>query len=184
MNTIKGWAVVITTIVGLSAVLTLSQSEPGQQVAVTNFPKTYDVQGSVSIKGTASHAQFTKHEGIVVPTSRRLELTELTSVGTLNADGFTYVTISLQGEVKSAATANGIVGVMLVPDEEPVLRAFREAKRVEFSIEAPCQLYKGGSPFFDTGSVTEQLGFGRYKIFLYNTASHSVEANVYINLKN
>jgi len=180
MTKIEGWAIVITTMVGLSAVLALSQSEVGPQVAVSNFPKNYDV----SIRGTASHAQFSKHEGIVVPTSHRTEYTELTSVGTLNSDGFTYVTVSLQGEVKSAATANGIVGVMLVPDEEPVLRAFREAKRVEYSIEAPCQLYKGGSPFFATDSVTEQLGFGRYKIFLYNTAPHSVEANVYIYLKN
>lgn len=184
MTKIAGWAVVLTAVLLLSSVFTPSQSEGGQLVSVTNLPKIYDVQGAVSIRGTASHGQYSKHEGIVVPSSRRTELSELTPVGTLVADGFTHVTVSLQGEVKTSAIANGIVGVMLVPDEEPVLRAFREAKRIQFPIESACHLVKGASPFFDAMPVTEQVGFGRYRIFLYNTAPHAVEANVYIYLKN
>ena len=184
MTRLKGWTVGFAVVIGLSAVVALSQTELGQEVIVTNFPKTFAVDGSVSIRGTASHAQFIRREGVVVTTSHRNELPELISAGVIDADGFTSVTVSLQGEVKASATADGTVGVMLVPDEEPVLRALRDARRVEFPIEATCQLTKGASPYFDSGSITQPLGFSRYKVLLYNTAPHAVEANVYIDLKN
>lgn len=184
MTRSKRWAFVGITILGLSAVLVLPQSEVGPQVSVSNFPSTYEIKGTVSVRGPISHSQFIKREGVVVTTSHRTEMAELISEGTLDAEGFTSVTLSLQGEVKASSPANGMVGVMLVPDEEPVIRALREGKRVEFPIEASCQLYKGASPFFDSGSVTERLGFAKYRIYLYNTTPHGVETNVYIHLNN
>lgn len=184
MTRLKGVAITVAVLVGAFSVVALSQSEIGQQVSVSNFPSTYEVHGTVSVLGTVNHSQYIKREGVIVTTSRRNELAELVPVGTLDATGFTSATLSLQGEVKSSAPAEGTVGLLLVPDEEPVFRALREARRVEFPVETSCQLTKGGSPFFDSASTTQPLGFARYRIFLYNTAPHAVEANVYILLKN
>ena len=184
MNKLKGSAITIAVLVGALSVVALSQSEIGQQVTVSNFPTTYEVHGTVSVIGTINHSQYIKREGIVVTTSHRNELAELIPAGTLDATGFTSVTLSLQGEVKSSATADGTVGLLLLPDEEPVLRALREARRVEFPVETSCQLTRGTSAFFDSASITQPIGFARYKIFLYNTAPHAVEANIYVLLKN
>ena len=78
----------------------------------------------------------------------------------------------------------GNVGVLLVPDEEPVLRALRDGRRVEFALETSAQILKGSSPYFDGGPVTLPLAFPRYRVFLYNTMSRGVEANVYMYMTN
>lgn len=153
-------------------------------VRVNNFPETQQVKGAVSIDGTTSHAKSFKKEGIVVPTSRRNEPSELVFAGVVETDGFTSVTINLQGEVKSGSFTPGAIGVLLIPDEEPVLRALREAKRIQFSIESAARLNSGDSSFFNAEQVQQRIAFSRYKIYLYNTTNRTAEANVYLYLSN
>jgi len=153
-------------------------------VRVNNFPESQQVKGAVSIDGTTSHARSYKKEGVVVPPARRSEPSELVFAGVVDTDGFTAVTINLQGEVKSGSFTPGSIGVLLIPDEEPVLRALREAKRIQFPIESAARLNSGDSSFFSADQVQQRLAFPRYKIYFYNTLNRTAEANVYFYLSN
>lgn len=164
--------------------LALSYTDAIQEVFVRNWPKVFPVEGMVEVKGPLSHSEMVRREGVIVTTSHRTEVSELVPAGSIETGGYTSVTVSLQGEVKASNTLDGTVGVLLVPEEEPVLRALRDAKRLQFPIEAACQLAKGGPGTFESGPITQPVGFPRYRIFLYNTAPHAVEANVYLYLKN
>lgn len=184
MNRAKWALMLVMGTMGLLIVLMIPGQESGGSVSIDNWPSTYNIQGGVKVNGLIKHAQLEKREGVIVTTSRRTELAELVSAGTLDCDGFTSVALSLQGEVKSESPDVGMVGVLLVPDEEPVLRALRDGRRVEFALETSTQILKGASPYFDGGSVTLPLAFPRYRVYLYNTMTRGVEANVYMYLTN
>jgi hypothetical protein len=154
------------------------------EVQVNNFPETQKVKGAVSIDGVVSHAKYLKKEGIVVPVSRRGEPAEMAHAGTIETDGFTSIVISLQGEIRSDTFTPGTVGVLLVPDEAPVLRALREARQVQFPVESAAKITSGGSPNFSAEQVRQSIAFPRYNIFLYNTLNRTVDANVYLQLLN
>lgn len=156
-----------------------------QDVTVTNFPAVQVVKGSVSIDGVVSHARSLKVEGLLVPTSSRDNISELFSAGIVETEGFTSMAISLQGEVKSNNFAPGTVGVILIPDEWPILRVFRERKLIQFPIEClatikPADLVE----HFSAPQCNERISFPRYKLYFYNTVNTSVETNVYLYLSN
>jgi len=153
-------------------------------VQVENWPETHKVKGSVSVDGPVSHTKFERREAIVVPPSRRAEPAEMAHAGWIESDGFTTITLSLQGEVKGGSAGTGTVGVLLIPDEEPIVRAFREARRLQFAIECVSHLKSGDPIFFNAEQVQQRLTFPRYKIFLYNTMSKTVEANLFITFIN
>jgi hypothetical protein len=153
-----------------------------QNVHVDNLPETLQVRGSVSIDSPVSHVQFLKKEAILVAPSRRAEPAEMTHAGTVSADGFTSIILSLQGEVKSGSPGAGTAGVLLVPDEEPILRAFREARRTQYVIECSCPMKTGDSTYFNADQVQQRLSFPRYRIYLYNTTGKTLEANLYMTL--
>lgn len=153
-------------------------------VHVDNWPDTHQVKGSVSIDGPVSHTKFARKESIVVPPSRRAEPSEMAPAGWIESDGFTTITLSLQGEVKSSSAGAGTVGVLLIPDEEPIVRAFREARRLQFVIECISNLKSGDPIYFNAEQVQQRLTFPRYKIFLYNTTNKTVEANLFMTYTN
>ncbi|MHB8844450.1 MAG: hypothetical protein ACYC7L_06830 [Nitrospirota bacterium] len=153
-----------------------------QNVHVDNFPETQQIKGSVSIDGPVSHVQFIKKEALLVPPARRAEASEMTYAGTVSAEGFTSITLSLQGEVKSGSAGTGVIGVVLIPDEGPILRAFREAKLVQYAIECVCKLKSVDPIYFSGEQVQQRLSFPRYHIYLYNTTGKTVEANLYMTL--
>ncbi len=179
------WALMLVVgTLGLLIVLMIPGQDSGRSFSIDNWPSAYNVQGAVKVNGFIKHAEMEKREGVIVTTSRRTELAELIPAGVLDCDGFTSVALSLQGEVKSESPDVGTVGVLLVPDEEPVLRALKDGRRVEFALETSTQVLKGASPYFDGGSVTLPLAFPRYRIYLYNTMTRGVEANVYMYMTN
>lgn len=148
-------------------------------VQVTNFPALQQVTGSVLIEG---RTKFIRQEGVVVHTAQRADLTEMAYAGTIETDGFTSMLISLQGEVRTGAFSSGTVGVLLVPDEKPILRVLRDAKRLQFPIECAVQVKAGGPVYFESEQVQKRVAFSRYHIYLYNTSNKSVEANIYVYL--
>ena len=171
----------------LAAALSVPAPAPAadtQPVHVENFPATQDIRGAVSIDGPVSHVRFAKKEAIVVPPSRRGEPAEMAHAGAIESDGFTGVIVSLQGEVKGGSVGTGAVGVLLIPDEEPVLRAFREARRLQFVLECASNMKSGDPVFFNSDQVQHRLTFPRYKMFLYNTTGKTVEANLYLTFTN
>jgi len=151
-------------------------------VHVNNLPETLEIKGTVSIDGPVSHVRFMKKEAILVPPSRRAEASEMIHAGSIGAGGFTSITLSLQGEVKSGSSGAGTVGVILIPDEEPILRAFREAKRIQYAIESTCKLNSGEPGYFNAEQVQQRLSFPHYRIYLYNTTGKTVESNLYMSL--
>ena len=153
-------------------------------VHVENLPETQQIRGSVSIDGPVSHVQFMKKEAIVVPPSRRAEPSEMAHAGSIESNGFTTITLSLQGEVKGGSAGAGTVGVLLIPDEEPIVRAFRESRRLQFAIECVSNLKSGDSIFFNADQVNQRLTFPRYKVFLYNTTNKTVESNLFMTFTN
>lgn len=184
MGMTKWVLMLVVGALGLLVVLVIPGADSREDISINNWPQAYNVQGAVKVNGIIKHAQMDKREGVIVTTSRRTELAELIPAGILDCEGFTSVALSLQGEIKSESPDVGTVGVLLLPDEEPILRALRDGRRVEFALETSAQILKGSSPFFDCGSVTLPLAFPRYRVFLYNTMTRGVEANVYMYMTN
>ena len=96
MNRTKWMLMLIVGALGLLAVQVRPGAEAGDEISINNWPQTYNVQGAVKVNGTIKHAQMEKREGVIVTTSRRTELAELVSAGTLDCEGFTSVALSLQ----------------------------------------------------------------------------------------
>jgi hypothetical protein len=186
MNKTLSRAIFFVVILSLAVILQLPEAHSSQvlDVHVNNFPDTQQIKGAVSIEGTMSHSKYIKKEGIVVPTSRRSELSELIPAGIIETDGFTFISLSMQGEIKSASFTSGTIGVLLIPDEEPIVRALREAKRIQFPIESVSRVSSGDPSFFSADQSQQRVVFPRYRIYLYNTTNRSLEANVYLYLSN
>ncbi len=155
-----------------------------QDVNDTNFPDVQKVEGDVTVKGPLSHARLVRKESIIVPPSRRGDPTQMVQAGTVTTDGFTHVVMSLQGEVSSTGYLPGLVGAVLVPDEEPVIRALNQAGRIEFPVEVAAQLVPGSGGYFDAKQASEPVGFSRYRVYLYNSSDRGVQASLYVYMTN
>ncbi len=150
-------------------------------VHVDNFPDVLEVRGSVSVEGTTKSIA---KEHVVVPMADRGDLSEMIYAGTIETDGFTSVLISMEGEMRSDVISPGSIGVLLVPDEAPIIGALRDARRVQFPIECAVRTKKGASSYFAAEQVRRPIAFPRYRMYLYNTTNKSADANVYLYLSN
>jgi hypothetical protein len=160
-----------------------SAAEP-ERVIVTNFPERQEVTGSVSVAEPIPQSELVRRVDVIVPSVAREDTTQLTDAGTLDASGFTHVVIGLRGEVQGNLGRDGVVGVVLVPEEEPVLRALREEGRYDFAREVRAEVIRTDRGYFASRQRRYLLGFPRYRIFLWNTADRSVSADVYAYLTN
>jgi hypothetical protein len=159
-------------------------SDSASDVTVTNFPDVQKVEGDVTVKGPLSHARLVRKESIIVPPSRRGDPTQMVQAGEVTTDGFSHVVLSLQGEVADAGYRGGTVGAVLVPDEEPVIRALNQAGRIEFPAEVVAQLVPGTGGYFGSKPTDNVVGFPRYRVYLYNSSGHGVQANLYVYMTN
>lgn len=155
-----------------------------QEVLVRNFPETQEVKGTVRVSGPIGHSAFERREGVIVSPARRGEVTNLTAAGVLETEGFTAATLSLHGEVRDNLFDAGTVGAVLVPDEGPVLEAFREDGRIEFPLEVVAALEPQKGSRFSSEPTVRPVAFPRYRVYLYNGSNKSVEVNLYVYLTN
>ena len=139
----------------------LNQTAQSSEVRVTNFPDTQKIKGAVTVDGSAKSL---KRESILLPPSRRTELNELFHAGKIETEGYTHVSIYLQGEIKSSTFLSGNIGLFLIPDEEPIFKTFKETKQIQFPIEIACTISSGDSEFFNCSSNNQLIGFARYRI--------------------
>lgn len=158
-------------------------SQRVQEVWVSNFPEVQEVTGRVGIEGTVRHGTFTRRQEVVSPVGRQ-EVLNLVPGGTVETDGFTSVVLSLQGEVKDNVFAPGTVGALLIPDEEPVLRALRDGGRIQHALEVEARLTPEESSHFSSQPTEGRVAFPRYRIYFYNSGDRSVEANLFLYLTN
>ncbi len=152
------------------------------EVIVTNFPKVQKIEGSVSVAEPIPHAAFVRRLDVVVPPVARSATTGLVEAGVIDAAGFTHAVLGLRGDVQGNLLREGVVGAVLVPDEEPVLQALREQARYDFPVEVRAEVLKKDRGYFASGQPRRVLGFPRYRVFLYNTSDRSVDADLYVYL--
>ena len=73
--------------------------------------------------------------GLTVPPIERSETTNLIDAGTIDTDGYSYMTLNLVAELKGSASKSGVLGVLLLPDVEPFGRAWRVLGLVPASVD-------------------------------------------------
>lgn len=152
-----------------------------QPVRVTNFPGTQRIAGSVSIEKPVPQAALVSFHEIELPPVTPTDPRRLISAGVLTTDGFGAVVLSLSGTAKGRAPKAGEVGVLLVPDEEPIVRLMEEQGILQFPLEmkAPISI---NTAFFSSPQERRVVGFPRYRILLYNTSDRLVTADLYAYL--
>jgi hypothetical protein len=153
-----------------------------QRVFVTNFPRVQPVSGTVSIDGTIRHGVSRYYKELVVPPVNPSEVSRLIPGGTLEVDGFTSVVLALNGQSKGKTLKSGVVGAILLPDEDSVLRVFEEEGKAQFPIEIRTAAFSSSSPYSSSDSQRFLLGFPRYRIWLYNTTDSTVSTNLFAYL--
>jgi len=159
-------------------------SEEIQSVFVTNFPTLQRIAGSVSVEGTVRHAAQRRLTDVTVPPVNPSETTRLVPAGVLEADGFTSVVLALNGQSKGRALKPGVVGAILIPDEESVMHPFEEEGKWQFPLEIKTAAFATTSPYVASDPRRFEVGFPRYRVWLYNTSDRTVSANLYAYLTN
>ena len=155
-----------------------------QQVLVTNWPGVFAVEGTVSIKAPIKTGQLVARRDVVVPPVFPKDTTRLINAGTLDCDGFTQMVLSLQGQTKGEVVRPGRVGAILIPDDEPIVRAFDEKGLTQFELELEATNVSSSSTYFDSNQPRYPIAFPRYRVYLYNTADKSVTVNFYAYMTN
>ena len=153
-----------------------------QRTFVTNFPQTQQVAGTVSIDGVVRHATLQRLKDIQVPPVGPRETTRLIQGGALVTDGFTAVVLGLAGQTRGRTLRAGTVGALLIPDEEPVTRAFEEEGLAQFPMEIKMSPVTGASLSFASAQERLTLGFPRYRVLFYNTTDKTATVNLYAYL--
>ncbi len=175
-----------------------SPSTP-QPVAVTNFPDLQRVKGEVKVaggevavsggqvaiaggrvrvEGPVQQTDLGVRRATVGPTGGRAP-GELVPAGTLSADGYGWVTLSLAGDVRGRG-AGGTVGAVLVPDIDVAARAFDEGRLLlPLELEAPVEAAGG---WVAASGERVALAFPRYRVYLFNTSERAVDARLYAYL--
>jgi hypothetical protein len=183
--------VVVAGLILSSAVLLLvtlspvgAQGDEVQRVRVTNFPELQQVGGRVAVEGPVRHATLQRVKEILVPPVEPKETGRLIDGGGLSMDGFTSVVLSLNGQAKGKILRSGVVGAIIVPDEETVIRAFEEEGQPQFALEVIASLHAGTPGSFASAPSRLTVGFPRYRLRLYNTSDKTVTVNLFAYLTN
>ncbi|MGH9798236.1 MAG: hypothetical protein ACRD5D_08800 [Candidatus Polarisedimenticolia bacterium] len=160
-------------------------SQPDREaelVFVTNFPAVQQVGGTVGVDGPVRHARMDRRAEILVPPVGPQETTRLIPAGTLATDGFTAVVLSLSGQTKGRALKPGRIGAILIPDEEPIERAFDEEGQTQFPIEISAATT--GRSHFASTPERSMVAFPRYRVLLFNTTDRTATVHLFAYLTN
>ena len=156
-------------------------SQQPAEVLVTNLPNILRVQGEVTVVRPVRHAETVRRLDLIVPSVPRDATTDLIEVESVATEGFTAVTLSLHGEVRGRTLADGAVGAVLVPDEIAVLEMLNEKGVLHFPVEVAAGVGAKGVTHF-SAQVTADLGFPRYKVYLYNSTDRTADVDLYLYL--
>jgi len=182
----RRFALIASLMLLLPAAIVLAPSraagdEEIRPVKVTNFPETQKVEGRVSIEGPLRQAALAAVRDIEVPPVGSGDPRRMVSAGVLTADGFAAVVLSLSGSTKGSPRQAGEVGVVLVPDEEPIQEVMDERGRALFPLDTRAEVGVGDPIFFSRPQRT-MVAFPRYRILLYNTSDRTVVVDLFAYL--
>jgi hypothetical protein len=155
-----------------------------RSVFVTNFPKVFNISGSVTVEGPVKHAKLATLRDVVVPPVSPKDTVRLVQGGIVESDGFCTMVLGLQGQIKGEVFRAGTVGVFLLPDEEPIVKVFEEKGLMQFVTEVNAAGVSGASPYFASSSTRTPIAFPRYRSYFYNTSDKTVTVNLYAYLTN
>ena len=119
------------------------------------------VEGSASMVGA---------RGIQVPPVQRTEVANMIDAGTIDAEGFTHLTINLAAELKGPAVHAGVIAAVLIPDVPPFDVAYRTLGLLPASLDLTAAVAPHGGLYCMAKQQTLEVGFSRYRVLLYNTS--------------
>ena len=156
-----------------------------QQVFVTNFPSVFPVEGTVAIKaplktGAAGGAARCRGSPGLAEGHRAPDQRRDARLRWVHRDG-PEPARSDQGEV----VRTGRVGAILIPDDEPIVRAFDEKGAAAIRARAGGRrTSRRRSTYFASNQPRFPIAFPRYRVYFYNTADKSVTVNFYAYMTN
>lgn len=153
-------------------------------VEVVNLPSVQKVQGTVSVGEPIPQTRLVRFRNVVVSPVGRGDTTSLVEAGSVKTDGFTHVVLALRGEVQGKLAREGMVGAILLPEEEPVVRTFEQAGLYQFPLTVTATVRARDRGYFASEPARTELAFPSYRIFLYNETDRSVEVDLYAYLTN
>ncbi len=181
----------VLIVLAIAAAAAFVLSPPGTAIAqevrsvlVTNFPKVFNVNGTVTIEGPVKHAKFSALRDVTVSPVNPKDSLRLIQGGIVEGDGFTNMVLGLQGQIKGEVFRPGTVGVFLLPDEESIVHAFEEKGLMQFATEVTAPGVSAASPYFASTALRVPIGFPRYRTYFYNTSDKTVTVNLYAYLTN
>lgn len=169
--------------VGVVASVTTLGVQELTRTFVVNLKDPHPIEGDVNVPAPIPHSDTESMIDVVVAPATRAQTGLWTDVGALETDGFTSVVLSLHGQLRGSTGGGGTVALVLVPDEENVLRAFSEGE-VHLELEATAEPAPTNALYFSGRSDALPIGFPSYRIFLYNTTERSASVNVFVYLAN
>jgi len=182
---------VLVSVLVLAAAAALCLAPAGRAIAqdissvfVTNFPKVWNISGSVTVEGPVKQAKLAALREVVVPPVNPKDTVRLIQGGIVESDGFSAMVLSLQGQIKGEVYRAGTVGVFLLPDEEPIVHAFEEKGLMQFATEVNAAGVSGAAPYFASSSTRANVAFPRYRTYFYNSSDKTVTVNLYAYLTN
>jgi hypothetical protein len=158
-----------------------SYSQSSRQVAVSNFPNVQRIEGEVTVAGLIRQAKLERRTDVIVTTVAREDVTDLIEAEPVSTDGFSQITVSLHGEARGAVGRDGSIGVILIPDEPSVQEMLNDYGIFHFPIEVQVGLVRKGPAQFNVQQRFD-LGFGRYRVFLYNSTDRTADVNAFLYL--
>ncbi len=153
-------------------------------VFVTNFHNPQQITGAVDVGNIIPHGELVRRTDLIVSPAQRHETTQFTDAGIIETDGFTFLVLSLEGQVKGRPFEGGSIGVILLPDEEPVVRAFQEEGQLHLTLEAAVSVAAYQAAYFSDSKSSLPIAFPRYRVLLYNSTDKTASVNLYAYLTN
>ncbi len=171
----------LVTVAFAASAATLGIQELTQTVVV-NLKDPHPIEGSVVVAGPIPHSEMASWlDAIVAPASRE-ETGLWTELGVVETSGFTSLLLSVHGQLRGSTNGGGSVALVLVPNQENILRALAEGE-VHLELEGGADPVPMEALYFSGASERLTIGFPSYRAFLYNTTerSASVDAFVYLS---
>jgi hypothetical protein len=159
-------------------------AQEAQEVVVANFPELQRVEGAVSVEGPIRHSDLRKLEEILVSPVGPEETARLIEGGILETAGFTSLVLSVSGRAQGKVSKRGTVGVILIPDEDSVIRVLEEEGQIQFPLEVTVAVEPGEARSFASKQIQHTVGFPRYRVLLYNTSGKTVIVSLFTYLTN
>ena len=151
------------------------------QTFVVNLENPHPIVGDVAVSSPIPHSDMAAMVDVVVAPAERTQTSLWTEVGSITTEGFTSAVLSLHGQLRGSTSGGGVVAVVLVPEEENILRALAEGE-VHLELEATADPVQGDTMYFSGSRAALPIAFPEYRVFLYNTPDRSASVDVYAYL--